>query len=61
MRRTVSEYALPGKNSAHTSDFKVKMPYDEYDQLKKARTKVDKMTQKIWYSLRKMIVEDGLR
>ena len=61
MRRAVSEYALPGKNSAHTSDFKVKMPYDEYDQLKKARTKVDKMTQKIWYSLRKMIVEDGLR
>ena len=61
MRRTVSEYAYPGKNSSHTTDFQVGMSYEEYDKLKKARTKVDKMTQKIWYALRKMIVEDGLR
>lgn len=61
MRRTVSEYAFPGKKSAHTSDFQVGMSYDEYAKLKKARTKVDKMTQKIWCALRKMIVEDGLR
>ena len=61
MRRTVSEYAFPGKKCANTSDFQVGMSYDEYSQLKKARTKVDKMTQKIWYALRKMIVEDGLR
>ena len=61
MRRTVSEYAFPGKKSAHTSDFQVGMSYEEYFALKKARTKVDKMVQKIWYGLRKMIVEDGLR
>ena len=61
MRRAVSEYAFPGKKSAHTSDFQVGMSYDEYAQLKKARTKVDKMTQKIWYVLRKMIVVDDLR
>ena len=61
MRRAVSEYAFPGKKSAHTSDFQVGMSYDEYFKLKEARTKVDKMTQKIWYVLRKMIKEDGLR
>ena len=61
MRRAVSEYAFPGKKSAHTSDFQVGMLYDEYFKLKQARTKVDKMTQKIWYVLRKMIKEDGLR
>lgn len=61
MRRAVSEYAYPGKKSANTTDFQVGMSYEELAKLKKARTKVDKMTQKIWYSLRKMIVEDGLR
>ena len=61
MRRAVSEYAFPDKKSALTSDFQVGMPYEEYFKLKEARTKVDKMTQKIWYVLRKMIVEDGLR
>jgi len=61
MRRAVSEYAFPNKKSSHTSDFQVGMPYEEYFKLKEARTKVDKMTQKIWYVLRKMIVEDGLR
>ena len=61
MRRAVSEYAYPGKKSSHTTDFQVGMSYEELAKLKKARTKVDKMTQKIWYALRKMIVEDGLR
>ena len=61
MRRAVSEYAYPGKKSANTTDFQVGMSYEELANLKKARTKVDKMTQKIWYALRKMIVEDGLR
>ena len=61
MRRAVSEYAFPDKKSAHTSDFQVGMSYEEYFKLKEARTKVDKMTQKIWYALRKMIIEDGLR
>tara|TARA_B100000902_G_C27192531_1_gene854649 strand:+ start:199 stop:1203 length:1005 start_codon:yes stop_codon:yes gene_type:complete len=61
MRRAVSEYARPGKKSANTADFQVGMSYEELAKLKKARTKVDKMTQKIWYALRKMIVEDGLR
>ena len=60
MRRAVSEYAFPGKKSANTTDFQVGMSYEELAKLKKARTKVDKMTQKIWYALRKMIVEDGL-
>ena len=61
MRRAVSEFVFPGKKSAHTSDFQLAMTFEQLDQLKKARTKVDKMTQKIWYVLRKMIIEDGLR
>ena len=61
MRRAVSEYAFPGKKSFNSSDFQIGMSFDELAKLKKARTKVDKMTQKIWYALRKMIVEDGLR
>ena len=61
MRRAVSEYAYPDKKSANTTDFQVGMSYEELALLKEARTKVDKMTQKIWYALRKMIVEDGLR
>ena len=61
MRRAVSEYAYPDKNSANSSDFQVGMSYEELALLKEARTKVDKMTQTIWYALRKMIIEDGLR
>ena len=70
MRRAVSEYAFPDKLrdkddpkklSANSSDFQLAMTFEQLDQLKKARTKVDKMTQKIWYVLRKMIIEDGLR
>ena len=70
MRRTVSEYVDsdkkrdkddPDKISSNCSDFRVGMSYEELANLKKARTKVDKMAQKIWYVLRKMIVEDGLR
>ena len=61
MRRAVSEFVFPGKKSAHTSDFQVNMTFEQLEELKRARTKVDKMTQKIWYVLRKMIVEDGLR
>ncbi len=61
MRRAVSEYAFPNKKSSQSSDFQAGMSYEEYNKLKEARTKVDKMTQKIWYVLRKMIVEDGLR
>lgn len=69
MRRTVSEYVDsdkkrdkndPNKISSNCSDFRVGMSYEELAKLKEARTKVDKMTQKIWYVLRKMIVEDGL-
>jgi len=61
MRRAVSEYAYPDKSSANATDFQVGMSFDELSKLKEARTKVDKMTQKMWYALRKMIVEDGLR
>ena len=60
MRRAVSEYAYPDKKSANTTDFQIGMSYEELAKLKEARTKVDKMTQKIWYALRKMIVEDKL-
>ena len=69
MRRTVSEYVHPdklrdsgdpNKINSNCSDFRAGMSYEELVKLKKARTKVDKMTQKIWYVLRKMIVEDGL-
>jgi len=52
MRRAVSEYK---------EKFEVGMSYHEYQKLKYARSEVDKKTQKIWYALRKMIVEDGLR
>ena len=61
MRRAVSDYAYPDKRSANATDFQVGMSYEELALLKEARTKVDKMTQTIWYALRKMIVEDGLR
>jgi len=61
MRRAVSEYSNKAKKSATSSDFMIGMSYDDYFALKEARTKVDKMTQQIWYALRKMIVEDGLR
>ena len=61
MRRAVSDYAYPDKSSANATDFQVGMSYEELALLKEARTKVDKMTQTIWYAIRKMIVEDGLR
>jgi len=61
MRRAVSDYAYPDKNSANSSDFQIGMSYEELVKLKEARTKVDKMTQTIWYAFRKMIIEDGLR
>jgi len=61
MRRAVSDYAYPDKSSANATDFQIGMSYEELALLKEARTKVDKMTQTIWYALRKMIVEDGLR
>ena len=70
MRRAVSEYAFPDKlrdkndplkMAANCTDFQVGMSYEELAKLKKARTKVDKMTQTIFYALRKMIVDDGLR
>ena len=61
MRRAVSEFEFPGKKSALTSDFQVGMTFEQLNELKEARTRVDKMTQKIWNVLREMIVEDGLR
>ena len=61
MRRAVSDYAYPDKSNANATDFQVGMSYEELALLKEARTKVDKMTQTIWYALRKMIIEDGLR
>ena len=34
---------------------------EEYDYFKTERSIADKKTQQIWYVLREMIVEDGLR
>ena len=61
MRPAVSEYTNKAKKDPKSPDFMIGMSYDEYFALKEARTKVDKDTQQIWYALRKMIVEDGLR
>ena len=61
MRPAVSGYTNKTKGTPRSSDFTDNMTWEDYDQLKKERTKVDKKTQKIWYALRKMIIEDGLR
>ena len=61
MRPAVSEYTNKTKKNSRSSDFTDNMTWEEYEQLKKERTKVDKNTQKIWYALRRMIVEDDLR
>lgn len=52
MRRSVSNYK---------SKFQVGMTYDDYFAIKQARNNVDKDLQKIWYALRKMIIDDNLR
>ena len=61
MRPAVSGYTNKTKETSRSSDFTDNMTWEDYDQLKKERTKVDKKTQKIWYALRRMIIEDGLR
>ena len=61
LRRAVSDYAYPSKTSANATDFQVGMSQEEYSKLKEARTRVDKLTQKVWNVLRKMILEDRLR
>lgn len=61
LRRAVSPYENPDKTSSNSSDFLIGMSHEEYLKLKEARTIVDKMTQKVWNILRKMIVDDGLR
>ena len=61
MRPAVSNYSHPAKENARQSDFQVGMSFEELYALKKERTRVDKMVQQVWYILRKMIVEDGLR
>lgn len=47
--------------SKYTGKLTTNMSYDDYFALKEARTNVDKNTQKIWYALWRMIIEDGLR
>lgn len=60
IRPNVSEYQHPdkisGKISKNSSDIRVGMSYEENRKLNRARTKVDKLTQKVWYVLREMIV-----
>ena len=61
LRRAVSEYSYPTNTNSHTTDFQVSMSYEELGKLKAERTRVDKMTQKVWNVLRKMIVDDAVR
>lgn len=70
IRPNVSKYEYPDKNlpkkhpdkiDKKCSDFQVGMSFVELGKLKEARTEVDKMTQKIWGEVRKMIVEEGIR
>ena len=61
LRRAVSQYSYPTNTNSHTTDFQVDMSYEELGKLKAERTRVDKMTQKVWNVLRKMIVDDRLR
>ena len=60
IRPNVSEYQHPdkisGKISKNSSDIRVGMSYEENRKLNRARTKVDKLTQKVWYVLREMII-----
>ena len=65
IRPNVSEYNHPdkisGNISKNSSDIRIDMGFEELANLKKARTKVDKLTQKVWYVLREMIVGEGRR
>ena len=60
IRPNVSEYQHPdkisGEISKNSSDIRVGMGYEEIRKLNRARTKVDKLTQEVWYVLRGMIV-----
>ena len=60
IRPNVSTYQHPdkisGKISKNSSDIRVGMSYEENRKLNRARTEVDKLTQKVWYVLREMIV-----
>ena len=65
IRVAVSEYKHPNKLiddndpnklGPRKSDIQVGMSYEEFFKLKAARTKVDKLTQKVWGVLREMIV-----
>ena len=65
IRVAVSEYKHPNKLiddndpnklGPRKSDIQVGMSYEEFAKLKVARTKVDKLTQKVWGVLREMIV-----
>ena len=60
IRPNVSEYKHPdkitGAISKNSGDIRVGMSYEELAKLKVARTKVDKLTQKVWGVLRGMIV-----
>ena len=60
IRPNVSEYEHPDKISGgiskNSGDIRVGMSYEEIRKLNRARTKVDKLTQKVWGVLREMIV-----
>ena len=55
------QHMRPGVSDFQGKVLSIGADDDEYTFFKKERSKVDKMTQQIWYVLREMIVEDGLR
>ena len=55
------QHMRPGISEFEGKSLSIKAKNDEIKRFKIERSKADKKTQSIWYVLRKMIVEDGLR
>jgi hypothetical protein len=51
----------PGISEFKGKSLSIEAPLSEIIKFKNERAKADKKTQCIWYILREMIVEDGLR
>ena len=55
------QHMRPGVSNFNGKSLSIGANDDEYNFFKEERSRVDKKTQEIWYVLREMIVEDGLR
>lgn len=55
------QHMRPGISNFEGKSVSIGATDEEYRKFKEERTTVDKKTQEIWYVLREMIVEDGLR